>query len=189
MTTKTPPLFDRETTPAGGRTLSHIFDAGERADIRDRLGVIDVTALSGSGRVIHHDKGLMLNALLSAALVRACVASLEPMDEIIEEDFSIRFVPARDFARLVGEEDAPGTHQADDLDAAAEFIDPEAVDIEPLGPQPIDFREILIQQAALAMAPYPRRDDAQLDPAAMGDNARISPFAALRDQLKNPDDD
>ena len=127
--------------------------------IARRLEIPAVRRLAGEISMKPTAAGVSLNGELDALFSRVCVRSLEPMDEAIRETFAIDF--ARDGAEAGG---------AEDLDHEAP---------EPLEGETLDIAEILVQQAALAMDPYPRRDDAEIDgPAA--DPADVSPFAVLK---------
>ncbi|MEO0400011.1 MAG: YceD family protein [Pseudomonadota bacterium] len=120
----------------------------QQADAASRLDVVAVTALAGEGVIkVKGAKGAVREAIIegvaSAALTRRCVASLEPMDEDVETPFKVRLVEA------VDEEDS---HSDDDVD----LLDGDAVDVG----------DLLIQQVALAMQPYPRKADAPSFPKA-----------------------
>lgn len=78
---------------------------------------------------------------LQARVTRICVATLEPFEMSVKEDFRLRFVPE---AML------------------AEVIDPEADDEVPYTGETIDLGEAAAQQLALALDPYPRRPGAEV---------------------------
>lgn len=137
-----------------------------RAEIAARLDVPAVVALSGSVRVTPTAEGATVDGAVNALLTRRCVVTLEPMDERIAERFDIRF--AREAA----------------ADAEIELdLDDEWT--EPLNGDTLDLADILVQQVALAMDPYPRIPGAET-PAELRPSAEdVSPFAALRN-LKPP---
>ena len=93
---------------------------------------------------------------LRAEVVQACVVSLEPVAQSVEDAFTLRFVPA-------------GTESPDD--------DPEAPDELPYEGSTIDLGEAAAEQLALALDPYPRHPDAALD--SVVDEPEAGPLAAL----------
>ena len=101
---------------------------------------------------------------LRASVVRECVVTLELFDEIIEEHFRVRFVPA-------------GTESDDD--------DPEADDEIPYEGASIDLGEATVEQLALSLDPYPRKPGAELPPEAC--EIDLGPFAALARLAKRDD--
>ncbi|MGE0408683.1 MAG: DUF177 domain-containing protein [Amphiplicatus sp.] len=134
-------------------------DAEARAGIAKRLGVPSVERLAGTVSLRRLSDGVALQGALEAALTRICVASLDSMDEVIADSFDIRF----------GQAETPDEATLDlDLDAP-----------EPLPAEGLDLGEILIQQLALAMAAYPRKDGAPSLAEAYGRAAPASPFAGL----------
>lgn len=99
---------------------------------------------------------------LRATVVRECVVTLELFDEVIDERFRIRFVPA-------------GTESDDG--------DPEADDEIPYEGAAIDLGEATVEQLALTLDPYPRKPGAELPPDAS--DIEMGPFAALARLAKN----
>lgn len=131
------------------------------AKVAARLGVPGAGAVSGTISVAPTAEGAQVDGRVSARLTRHCVVTLEPMDEHIDEAFSIRF--ARE-ARIEGEIE---------LDLDDEWT-------EPMTGDTLDLADILVQQIALAMDPYPRKEGAAA-PAALAPNPEdVSPFAALK---------
>jgi uncharacterized metal-binding protein YceD (DUF177 family) len=108
---------------------------------------------------------------ISAALVQTCVATLEPVPEDIEEDFSAAFWPAEEVD--VGLPDGE-------------------IDLDEETPEPIEHGEIALgrlvyELIAIAMNPFPRSPDAPAEEAAENPASPKpdSPFAALS-KLKKP---
>ncbi len=97
-----------------------------------------------------------VKGLLKADITQTCVVSLDPFPARIDERFEVRFVPAAD----LGEED-----------------ESEEIDEIPYTGSEIDLGEATVEQLALSLDPYPRKDDAVLHPSASDDSA--NPFAAL----------
>ena len=78
---------------------------------------------------------------LQACVTRICVATLEPFEMSVKEDFNLRFVPES---------------------ALSEVIDPEADDEVPYSDETIDLGEAAAQQLALALDPDPHRPGAEI---------------------------
>lgn len=135
-------------------------DAKTRARIAVRLGAPEVERLSGEFVLKPTWRGLMVEGRLRARLARQCVASLTAMTEEIDTPFTIAF--AREAA------------SEPDRNEDAAFDAP-----EPLQGDTLDLGELLVQELALTMNPYPRRTDADPLEATGGEPERDSPFAAL----------
>ena len=145
--------------------------AAECAALAARMGLVALRALSCSFRLrrlaggAEGRAGLVIEAhgRLRAEVVQTCVISLDPFPAVVEEDFTVRFVPS-------------GDCPADD-DLAG--FDPEAVDEIPIAGGVLDLGEAAAEQLALALDPYPRKPGAALpdepEPPESG-----HPFASLR---------
>lgn len=132
-----------------------------RHAIAARLGAPDVASLSGMVTVTPTAEGAAVTGNVEAVLRRDCVITLDPIEEHIAESFDIRF--------------ARGVPQ----DAEIE-LDLDEEWIEPLAGDTLDLADILVQQVALAMAPYPRKDGVEA-PASLRPSAEeVSPFAVLK---------
>ena len=99
--------------------------------------------------------------------MQSCVVTLDPVEAEIGEPFDIVF--------------AQPSYQASE---AGEVLDPESDLPEPLPPEGLDLGEVVAQQLALALDPYPRSvtaDEALREVAGPeGDTQRRSPFEVLR---------
>lgn len=93
--------------------------------------------------------------ILEADVVQSCVVSLDPVQQRVEDRFTVRFIPE-------------GREASDDPDAPDELSYTGST---------IDLGEATSEQLALALDPYPRAQDAELDPAARDSGA--TPFATL----------
>ena len=155
-------------------------DAGERAAIAERLGIVGVKKLNFRGRVSPSGaKDLKLEGLLGATVVQACVVTTDPVTTRIDEPV-LRFYAA-DYAEPEGDE--------------VEM--PEDDTVEAL-PAEIDLARVMEEALALALPPWPRSEDAapvnatytEADVAPLTDED-VKPFAGLkglRDKLAGKDD-
>lgn len=155
-------FVDPEHATFEGREERLDADETARKLVAERLGVPAVNRLKGVFVVRRTADGLEVNGTLDAALTRVCVVSLEPMDEVINEDFDISY----------------STSGAPPEGAIELDLDPDAV--EPLPEAGVDLGDILIEQLALAIDPYPRQEGAPSLAKAYGATPEASPFSALR---------
>lgn len=112
-------------------------------------------------------RGIKLSGHLVAHVVQQCVVTLEPVEETITSDFERKFLP----------DDMLGSEVTRD----EVFVDPVGEDPpEPLLNE-IDLGEIAVEEIALNLNPYPRRqgiafEEAAPEPEVTG---KTNPFAAL----------
>jgi hypothetical protein len=160
----------REDVPDTGLDLALEADEEVRARLAVLAGVLGVPQLGISADVRRHGEGLRATGRLTARVTQACVVTLEPIENTIDEPFDVVFLPP----------DVAG--------AAPAGPDPEEVD---------DTRERLVDGAAdlgavatefflLGIDPYPRTPGAVFSGPAQ-DRAADSPFASLS-RLKGRDD-
>ncbi|MCX7384077.1 MAG: DUF177 domain-containing protein [Alphaproteobacteria bacterium] len=142
---------------AAGVTIDIAATTAECAAIALRLGVPGLKSLTARFRLHARGDGVIsAAATLSARLVRECVVSLEAFEVTQRETFPLRFVPA-------------GSESPDP--------DPESEDEIPYSGGTIDLGEAAVEQLALDLDPYPRKDGATLPDEAA--SAPESPFAAI----------
>jgi uncharacterized metal-binding protein YceD (DUF177 family) len=153
--------LDRATETPQSWTIEANED--ERAALARRFGLISLGRLVATLTWRRQAGGLVrLDGELAASLAQPCVVTLEPVPADLAESFTLRFMPG------IAAEDREVV-----IDAEAD--DPP----EPLGDGPVDVGEIVAQQLALALDPYPRAPGVDLGtvlPAAEPE----SPFAVLR---------
>lgn len=175
---------------ARGETLRDIAaDERERAALARRFDLLALDSLEARLRLRPEGSqgrpGLVtLEGRLSAAVVQRCVVTLEAVPAVVEEELALLF-------SLAGPGEPGGPAAAMEVEVDAEGEDPP----EPIGPQGLDLGEVVAEQLALALDPYPRAPGADL--AALADDVGVSgvaeqpdapagPFAALA-ALKRPD--
>lgn len=144
------PEFSRPVTVAtirpGGETLTLTATEAELAALAARLGVEGVRGLVAEVALKPRGKGVVAaRGRLRATLDRLCVISLAPLEEAIDERFSVLFRPAA----------APEAEVA---------LDAEADDEEPYEGASIDLGELVAQTLALTLDPWPRAPGASLPP-------------------------
>lgn len=144
--------------------------AQERAALAKRFGVLNIARLEGKLRVCRPADGplVRVDGRLRAEVTQTCVVTLEPVTQEVEEAFVQLFTLSPE----------PRTREV--------FVSPEDEDApEPLTGNAVDLGEVLSEQLALALDPYPRRADVEFEGASFGkaeeedEEARDTPFAAL----------
>jgi len=150
-----------------GQNLKLEADADQRAALADLLGVSEIERLEGefqldlvSGGAVH------LRGRIEADVVQACVVSLAPVHQHIQEPISMTLLPA-------------GT--ADGRRDATVLVDPvDEEDRDTYSNGRIDLGVILSEQLALHLDPYPRTPGVTFEVAGNDEtDERDSPFAVL----------
>lgn len=120
--------------------------------------------------------GVIAKGRLKAQVVQACVVTLDPVEQAIDEEFEIFFLPEEAANRFAGE-GASG-----EIDVDFEGEDPP----EAIVAGEIDLAAIALEQLALALDPYPRAKGAATAASRLSreepeekDEGRPSPFAVL----------
>ena len=150
-----------------GKSFRLAANEDERRRIAERLGTPSVEKLEGEMCVSATKTAIRIEGSINAELTRECVASLEPMQERVSEEFDIDFLRAA--PETGGEEEdweTPEVHEGDAL----------------------DLGELLVQQLSLAMDPFPRKEGATSLAEAYATPEKISPFAALKEIVGKSDD-
>ncbi|MFQ5972656.1 MAG: DUF177 domain-containing protein [Alphaproteobacteria bacterium] len=140
----------------------------ECAALADRFGIMSVDELSAQVMLKRTFLGeVVVSGRIRSKVTQSCVVTLEPVDQAIDESFSVTFSPAA----------CEGAH----VTVGPEDEEPP----EPLPAHAIDVGEVVAQQLALAIDPYPRMPGASLDSVysevedGRDEGARSSPFKAL----------
>lgn len=140
-----------------------------------RMRILGVLSLKADLRIApdHSAAGqFRLEGRLEAEVDQACVVSLEPVRQKVDEAF----------VRCFGPETA-AVPRADLGEDEAEWLDPEADDpADPIIGGQIDVGAVVAEELALGLDPYPRKAEAKLPDGYRPDveqEAKVSPFAAL----------
>ncbi|HEX7776829.1 MAG TPA: DUF177 domain-containing protein [Parvibaculum sp.] len=170
-----------DDVPPSGTEMRFEANEQQRAALAKRFNIIELNSLRGVAKVKSWRKvGLALEGHFTAELVQACVVTLEPVPEKLDESFKLYFLPEE----MIGGSAAPGSEREIVIDVVSEEP-PEA--LENGG---IDVGEAVAEQLSLAMDPYPKKAGVVFEPPAEGaDEAGArpaNPFAAL-EKLKKKD--
>jgi uncharacterized metal-binding protein YceD (DUF177 family) len=149
----------------GGLAQTVTAKPQEYETIAAYLELAAVKALTGEFALTRwRGKGVRLTGKLIADVVQTCVVTLEPLEAHVEAEFERRFLP----------HDKIEQETEDDGEI---FVDPTAEDPpEPLTHE-IDLGEILIEELALNLDPFPRKPGAAFHETH--ESARDNPFAVL----------
>lgn len=165
-------LAPTDVSPAG----THVritADAAQCAAIAALADVPAVDALSAELVVKPWSgTGFAVDGRVRARLRQACVVTLEPVETTVDEVVAVKLVPPQDMVKYVEEPDENGDI---DLDAVADLPDPMENGV-------IDVGAIVVEHFMVGIEPYPRKEGALFDAAAVGAEAGpevVSPFAAL----------
>jgi uncharacterized metal-binding protein YceD (DUF177 family) len=162
------PLDTLSTEPVGVE-----IQAGpdEREGLARRFGLVAVDALTAEARLCRSGESVTAVGRLRARVIQSCVASAEPVEAEVAEDFRVDFRPLPADSRPEEEEELElGEGELD-----VTFYEGGAVDLG----------EAVAQTLLLGLDPYPRSPAAEAALKEAGvkseEEARIesSPFAAL----------
>ena len=167
------PEFSRpyrvDTLGAGAREFSIEASEEERAALARRFDLIGIAGLAARAEISRSGDVVIARGRVSATVTQACIATGEPIDEIIEEEFRIEFRPQP----LSGSNEEEIELSEGELDVV--FYD---------GPA-FDLGEAMAETVSLALNPFPRSPSAEeaLRQAGVRSEeearAQSSPFAAL----------
>jgi uncharacterized metal-binding protein YceD (DUF177 family) len=144
-------LVDIERMGANGSTaLDIVVSDGERAALAKRFGFLALPAFSARVTVDRRPGGrVVVEGRLRGKIVQACILTLDPVTQDLDETFRIVF--KQDLA----EERDPESGEA--------LVSPQSDAPEPLSGNMLDVGEIVAEQLSLAADPYPRRPGARLE--------------------------
>ncbi len=156
------------------REIKLVADDATRKKIAERYKILAVDHLSGHLSYYRQGKKIFVSGTIKASLVQACVLTLQPVAEEIEENFDYCFVRMDKIAAQTDNQDA---ELLENLDGP-----------EPIFGENIDLGELIVEQVALAMALYPRIEGAEW-PEQASDGGETSAFADLRKIATEPGSD
>lgn len=152
--------------------------------LAERFELIAINSLKATLTITTAGNGeVTLRGPMHADIIQRCVATLEPVPEIVEDEVEVLFSPH------ISEDDLPSN--PDDLDDLSEEELMALLDQpEPLVDGKIDVGEVVSQFLAVAMDPYPRKDGAKVADVVKSEDdeeERPNPFAklaGLKEQLE-----
>lgn len=161
------PWLQRTTEiPEGGLHARVTASDTERSAVAKQLGLISCEAVDADCTIRALGAGrYRLVGTLRARLTQACVATLEPVRQEIEEEFDVQFWPAASL---------PETGETE--------VEVSSIpEVEPIEHGMLDVGRVVFEVLSAGLDPYPRKSGANLewqDPE--GSEAGASPFAGLK---------
>jgi hypothetical protein len=150
--------------PETGRRFELAADEGVRAELAKLAGLRALPRLEATFDVAHHgSRGLRVTGIVRATVGQNCVVTLDPLENKVEEQVDLVFLPPREASVDGGE-------------VTSYVVDPDA--IEPLTTDAVDLGAIATEFLLLGIDPYPRKPEAKFEPPPAED-ATAHPFAAL----------
>ena len=153
---------------ASPRAVAIEAGADERTALAARFGLAAIHGLAAEAELTRRDEVVTAVGRVTAAVVQSCVATGEPVEARVEEDFRIEFRP-----HLATEAEEEIELSGGELDVV--FYDGAAVDLG----------EAVAETVSLALDPYPRSPAAEAALREAGvkseeeARAESSPFAGL----------
>lgn len=170
-------MIDIENIERQELTFSIEASPEERSALAQRFRVISIDSLGAGGRLVegaNHSR-VNLHARLEAEVTQRCVVSLEEVVQRINVDFS------REYDREAVDEWGPLADGGEDILLSLESDDfPELIE-----GGTIDVGEVVAEQLALELDPFPRTTEATTDELTRScartdpDEEAMNPFAAL----------
>jgi hypothetical protein len=157
-----------EDVPETGEHMTLTADGETRLAIARIAGLRDLSRLEASFDLLRHGGGLHVTGHVSATVGQNCVVTLEPLENEIEENIDLLYMPAAA---------APA---ADDETAA----EPKWDDPEPLIGGVVDLGALATEFLILGIDPYPRKPGAVFEPPRE-QKPDPGPFAALGGLMKD----
>lgn len=164
-----------------GAALEIVATEGERAALAKRFGFLALPVFSARVTIDRRPGGqIVVEGRLKGRLVQACILSLEPVTQELDDAFRLVF------AQNLAEERDPESGEA--------LLNAQADAPEPLAGNMLDVGEIVAEQLSLTAEPYPRKPGIKLEdvlPRPRGGGRRGPPeqrrhpfagLAALKDK-------
>ena len=143
-------LIDLDRMGPAGAALEIAASDSERAALAKRFGFLSLPAFSARVTVDRRVGGqIVVEGRLRGRIVQACVLTLDPVTQDLDDAFRIVFRP----------------DMADDRDpeSGEAVLNSQADAPEPLTGNMLDIGEIVAEQLSLVADPYPRRPGAKLE--------------------------
>ena len=143
-------VIDLDRMGTGGAALEITASDSERAALARRFGFLGLSAFSARLTVDRRPGDqIVVEGRLRGRIVQACVLTLEPVTQDLDDAFRIVF--------------KQGLADDRDPESGETVLSAQADAPEPLMGNTLDVGEIVAEQLALAADPYPRRPGVKLE--------------------------
>ncbi len=155
--------------PPTGRHVELRPDAATREAIAQAADVLALPRLEAVfDLTLHGSDSLRVIGRVAATVEQACVVTLEPLKNEIDEEVDLLFTPPRDLPKAAASVDDSGEAAGSPAVDAPEELDNGAVDLA----------AVTVEFLILGIDPYPRKPGAVFDAPQTGEPGP-HPFAAL----------
>lgn len=148
-------------------------DERQRAALARLWDILGVEALTAELTIRRWKKdGVKVIGTVHAEVTQACVVTLDPVPEVIDEEFEETFVP-----------EGSALARIPTNDSGEIVVDPDGPDFELFTGDELDVGAFVAEMAAMALDPYPRKPDVEFGGHIEGgaaDDRKPSPFAVLK---------
>ncbi len=143
-------IVDLDRMGAGGAAVEIVASDSERAALTKRFGFLGLPAFSARVTVDRRVGGqIVVEGRLRGRIVQACILTLDPVTQELDETFRVVFKPD------LAEDRDPESGEA--------LLNAQIDAPEPLQGNLLDVGEIVAEQLSLAADPYPRRSGVRLE--------------------------
>lgn len=143
-------IVDLDRMGPSGAALDIVASDSERAALARRFGFLGLPAFSARATVDRRPGGqVVVEGRLRGKVVQACILTLDPVSQDLDESFRIVF--------------KQGLTEERDSESGEAVINPQGDAPEPLPGNLLDVGEIVAEQLMLAADPYPRRLGVRLE--------------------------
>ena len=164
-----------DAVTAAGTAFDRTADEAEREALREICDLVAVERMEAHFTVKPWRKtGFSVKGRVSADVVQACVVTLEPVVQAVDEEVDVKFVPAREAEKWRERPDEEGEIVVDvEAEDPPELYEGNALDLGALA----------AEYFALGLDPYPRAPGVMFEGAGEAavpdaDEERQKPFAA-----------
>jgi uncharacterized metal-binding protein YceD (DUF177 family) len=143
-------IVDLDRMGPSGAALDIVASDNERAALVRRFGFLGLPVFSARATIDRRPGGqIVVEGRLRGKVVQACILTLDPVSQDLDETFRIVF--------------KQGLADERDPESGEAVISAQADAPEPLTGNLLDVGEIVAEQLSLAAEPYPRRPGAKLE--------------------------
>ncbi|MBS0519205.1 MAG: DUF177 domain-containing protein [Proteobacteria bacterium] len=143
-------IVDLDRMSPAGAALEIVASDSERAALVRRFGFLELPAFAARVTVDRRPGGqIVVEGRLRGKIVQACILSLDPVTQELDEAFHIVF--------------KQGLAEERDPESGEALVSAQADAPEPLPGNLLDVGEIVAEQLSLAADPYPRKPGLKLE--------------------------
>jgi hypothetical protein len=176
-----------ETIPPTGIKIVIDATGAECKAVAKLLGILELETLHADLTATREGDRIRVLGVVKAVARQACVVTLEPVTEEVNEPIEVVFAPREEAEALMRKAGLPNEDDLETLDM--EEFDLSAIDLDMLNnpdalPEPIidgsiDFGMLAYDAVAVGLDPYPRKPGVVFEPPPEPEGFG-SPFGALK---------